>query len=97
MSQISSINQRELDHVAELMQEYVPSVLANLPIQLSYIMLTNIHEQSSTLLAFGANAIEYATEAFHVTATDNICVLPGVVSRKKQVIPVLVSRLQEEM
>ena len=97
VSQISSINQRELDHVAELMQEYVPNVLANLPIQLSYIMLTNIHEQSSTLLAFGANAVQYAEEAFHVTATDNTCILPGVVSRKKQVIPVLVSRLQEEI
>jgi len=96
VSQISSINQRELDHVAELMQEYVPKVLASLPIQLSYIMLTNIHEQCSTLLAFGTNAIEYAREAFHVTAEDNTCVLPGVVSRKKQVVPVLVSKLQEE-
>lgn len=96
VSQISSINQRELDHVAKLMQEYVPNILTNLPIQLSYIMLTNIHEQCSTLLAFGANAVEYAEEAFHVTATDNACILPGVVSRKKQVVPVLVSRLQEE-
>lgn len=97
VSQISSINQKELDHVAELMQEYVPNVLANLPIQLSYIMLTNIHEQSSTLLAFGPNAIQYAKEAFHITATDNTCVLPGVVSRKKQVVPVLVSRIQENL
>lgn len=95
VSQISSINQRELDYVAELMQEYVPNTLANLPIQLSYVMLTNIHEQCSTLLAFGANAVEYAEEAFHVTAIDNACTLPGVVSRKKQVVPVLVSRLQE--
>lgn len=96
VSQISSINQRELDHVAEIMQEYVPNIHASLPIQLSYIMLTNIHEQCSTLLAFGTNAIEYAREAFHVTAEDNTCVLPGVVSRKKQVVPVLVSKLQEE-
>lgn len=95
VSQISSINQRELDYVAELMQEYIPSTLACLPIQLSYVMLTNIHEQCSTLLAFGANAVEYVEEAFHVNATGNACTLPGVVSRKKQVVPVLVSRLQE--
>ncbi|MCM1180902.1 MAG: putative manganese-dependent inorganic diphosphatase [Clostridium sp.] len=95
VSQISSINQRELDYVAELMQEYIPNTLASLPIQLSYVMLTNIHEQCSTLLAFGANAVEYAEEAFHVNATGNACTLPGVVSRKKQVVPVLVSRLQE--
>jgi manganese-dependent inorganic pyrophosphatase len=97
VSQISSINQRELDHVAEMMQEYVPTALSTMPIQLSYIMLTNIHDQSSTLLAFGPNAINYAEDAFHVTATDNVCTLPGVVSRKKQVVPALVGRLQEDM
>jgi manganese-dependent inorganic pyrophosphatase len=97
VSQISSINQRELDHVAEMMQEYVPAALSTMPIQLSYIMLTNIHDQSSTLLAFGPNAINYAEDAFHVTATDNVCTLPGVVSRKKQVVPALVGRLQEDM
>lgn len=96
VSQISSINQRELDHVAELMQEYVPANMGKLPIQLSYIMLTNIREQSSDLLAFGTDAVTYAEDAFHVTAHENVCHLPGVVSRKKQVVPVLVSRLQEE-
>lgn len=97
VSQISSINQRELDHVAELMQEYVPNVLGNLNIQLAYIMLTNIHEQTTSLLAFGVNALTYAQEAFHVTASGNTCTLPGVVSRKKQVIPVLVACLQEQL
>ena len=97
VSQISSINQRELDHVADLMQEYVTQLLPSMPVQLVYIMLTNIHEQSSSLLAFGTNAVRYAEEAFHTTADGNICVLPGVVSRKKQVVPELVNRLQEDL
>lgn len=97
VSQISSINQRALDHVAKQMQEYVTKNLPSMPIQLSYVMLTNIHEQSSTLLAFGENAVKYAEEAFNVKAEGNICTLPGVVSRKKQVVPALVNRLQEEM
>lgn len=96
VSQISSVNQKELEHVKTIMQEYVTHNLPSMPIQLSYIMLTNIHTQSSILLAFGPEAIKYASEAFQVTATDNICTLPGVVSRKKQVVPVLVNRLQEE-
>ncbi len=95
VSQISSVNQRELDKVAKVMQLYVPSILPSLPIQLSYIMLTNIHEQSSTLLAFGPEAVAYACDAFGVEANGNVCVLPGVVSRKKQVVPVLVNMLQE--
>lgn len=97
VSQISSINQRELDNVATMMQDYIPSILGNLPIQLSYVMLTNIHEQCSTILSFGPDATKHVTEAFHVEATDNVCQLPGVVSRKKQVIPTLVNFLQEEL
>lgn len=97
VSQISSINQRELNHVADIMQEYVTANLTSMPTQLVYIMLTNIHTQSSSLLAFGNYAEKYAAEAFHVEATDNVCILPGVVSRKKQVVPALVSRLQEDL
>lgn len=95
VSQISSVNQRELDKVAEMMQAFVPEVLPSMSIQLSYIMLTNIHEQSTTLLAFGPDSITHAKEAFLVEAKDNVCVLPGVVSRKKQVVPALVNVLQE--
>lgn len=97
VSQVSSINQRELDNVAALMQEYVPATLPSMPTQLVYVMLTNIHNQRSDLLAFGTDAEKYAAEAFHIEADKNICHLPGVVSRKKQVIPALVSRLQEEL
>lgn len=95
VSQISSVNQRELDKVASMMQQYVPTILSELPIQLSYIMLTNIHAQSSKLLAFGPDAINYVCEALGVEADGNVCILPGVVSRKKQVIPALVNTLQE--
>lgn len=97
VSQISSINQRELNHVAGMMQEYVTNNLASMPTQLVYIMLTNIHTQSSTLLSFGNSAEKYAAEAFGVEANKNICTLPGVVSRKKQVVPALVGRLQDEL
>lgn len=95
VSQISSVNQRELDKVAKMMQSYVPTILSAMPIQMSYVMLTNIHEQSSKLLAFGPDAVTYASEALGVEAQGNVCVLPGVVSRKKQVIPALVNVLQE--
>ncbi|MBO5470701.1 MAG: putative manganese-dependent inorganic diphosphatase [Lachnospiraceae bacterium] len=97
VSQISSINQRELDNVAERLQEYLKETLPSMPVQLVYVMLTNIREQCSDLLAFGPDAEKYAGEAFHVEPTDNVCHLPGVVSRKKQVVPALVMRLQEDL
>lgn len=95
ISQISSVNQEELEHVAQMMEEYVPSILGNMPIQLCYVMLTNIHKQSSRILAFGPEAEKYVEDAFEVTADGNVCELPGVVSRKKQVVPTLVNFLQE--
>ena len=97
VSQISSINQQELDNVAHILKEYVTTNLPSMSTQLVYIMLTNIHEQCSDLLAFGPDADKYAEEAFHVTATDNACHLPGVVSRKKQVIPALAAKIQEAL
>lgn len=97
VSQISSINQHELDHVADQMQKYVTENLSTMPVQLVYVMLTNIHEQTSSLLAFGTNAIQYAASAFRIVPEDNVCTLPGVVSRKKQVVPALVSCLQQEL
>ena len=97
VSQISSINQRELDNVAERMQEYIEKNLPSMPVQLVYIMLTNIGEQSSDLLAFGPDAEKFAGEAFHTEPKGNVCHLPGVVSRKKQVVPALVMRLQEDI
>lgn len=95
VSQISSVNQHELNQVASRMQEYVTSHLESMKVELVYVMLTNIHLQTSSLLAFGANAAQYAAAAFNTTPEENVCTLPGVVSRKKQVVPVLVSYLQE--
>lgn len=97
VSQISSINQQELDNVAEILKEYVTANLPSMSTQMVYIMLTNIHEQCSDLLAFGTDATKYAEEAFRVSATENVCHLPGVVSRKKQVIPFLAAKMQEEL
>ncbi len=97
VSQINSINQQELDTVATLLQDYITNALPSISAHLVYIMLTNIRDQCSTLLAFGANASSYIEDAFHVSATDNVCYLPGVVSRKKQVVPALVAKIQENL
>jgi len=96
VSQISSINKKGLNHVADMMKEFVPTIFSDLQIDMLYIMLTNIHDQSTTLLTFGPNAALYASEAFQVETKDDTCILPGVVSRKKQVVPALVARIQQE-
>lgn len=52
------------------------------------LLITNIIDSDSTLLAIG-NGADKAEEAFQVSLDQNTAFLPGVVSRKKQVVPQL--------
>ena len=64
-------------------------------VDMIYFMLTNILSESTELLCYGTNAAETASRAFGKKAQDNAINLPGVVSRKKQLIPKLMEQLQQ--
>ena len=55
---------------------------------LSIVMITNVLEEVSILLFIG-EPTNLLSEAFHMDAQDNVLLLPGVMSRKKQVVPPL--------
>ena len=50
--------------------------------------ITDIINSNSQIIALG-DRIDIVEKAFNVTLKDNMAFLPGVVSRKKQIIPVL--------
>ena len=54
-----------------------------------FFMLTNILTESTSLLCEGEGAEDLIRTAFHMEAAGeaNVVELPGVVSRKKQLIP----------
>lgn len=52
------------------------------------LIITNILDSDSELLAIGAEQAKIEA-AFNVTLVNNRAFLPGVVSRKKQVVPQL--------
>ena len=59
-------------------------------------MLTNILDESTELLCCGAGAKERIMEAFELPRTDaETIMLNGVVSRKKQFIPIVMTYLQQ--
>lgn len=97
VSQISSINQHELDKLATTMDSYIETHLPSMSYKMVFFMLTNILEEKTTLLCFGNDATELAANAFEVEADGHRLILPDVVSRKKQVVPVLVSALQQRL
>ncbi len=59
-----------------------------------FYMFTDVKSQVTEMLYYGAGAEEVLERAFNVTPDGGIAVLPGVVSRKKQVVPSLMSALQ---
>lgn len=59
-----------------------------------FFMLTNIVAESSELLCAGNGAREKMISAFDLKGNPEMIELKGVVSRKKQLVPTLVSALQ---
>ena len=60
-----------------------------------FFMLTDIMNQSTELLCYGEDSDELVAEAFHQEPVEHAAILPGVVSRKKQLIPAFMNALQQ--
>lgn len=95
VGQLSAMSAEELQEVKEKLMPYMPQVLEERKLDMIYIMLTNILEESSELIYVGAEAREIAENAFHghFEAREDSLWLKGVVSRKKQVIPAFMATL----
>ena len=52
-------------------------------------MMTNIIDETTELIYYGEGSEEMAEIAFHKKPEDGSFILPGVVSRKKQLIPAM--------
>ncbi|MBO5597228.1 MAG: putative manganese-dependent inorganic diphosphatase [Oribacterium sp.] len=102
VSQVTSLNKEELDQFKDGLEEFAINALKAEKLDMSFIMLTNILDKSTDLLAVGMGAGQLVENAFGYTperrpgknkndkSEDSwSVVLPGVVSRKKQLVPAL--------
>lgn len=76
-----------------LLKDYLPTALAKQNIPMVFYMSTDVRNEITYLMMAGEEAEEIVKEAFGVEAEDGIAVLPGVLSRKKQMIPALLKAL----
>ena len=90
-----SMTQDELDVIKERMIPYMHKAKINHGVDMVFFMLTNILDESTQLLYSDQQAEDVAETSFMIKACDNVISLPGVVSRKKQLIPRLMSTLQQ--
>lgn len=87
IGQITSMNAEELRNIKDRLLPYIGEVYRRGDMDMIFFMLTNIIQESSELLCFGKNSDELVKEAFHQEVLEGSARLPGVVSRKKQLVP----------
>ena len=96
ISQITSVSEDELSGIRDKMLEYMESCLKTSGLSMQFAMLTNIIEEKTELLYVGKGAQELVRMAFKKECGEHSVVLPGVVSRKKQMVTPLLSAMEEE-
>ena len=95
VGQNTFMNAAELQEVKAKLLSYLSTSFRRNDVDMLFLMLTNILEESTELLCHGEGAREAAETAFKVGATGDSLPLKGVVSRKKQLIPALMPVLQQ--
>jgi manganese-dependent inorganic pyrophosphatase len=100
VGQISSLNAKELEELKDRMVPYMKKAREEHGVDMMFFMLTNILTESTVLLCEGQGAKQMVARAFRAeeeetTAEDHTVSLPGVVSRKKQLIPGIMLAVQE--
>lgn len=94
VGQISSMDADELEDIKQRLIPFIKGVCGRHGIPIVYFMLTNIMEESTQLLYYGEESDMLAEKAFHKGPDGEVFCLPGVVSRKKQLIPALMEAAQ---
>ncbi|SDB10719.1 putative manganese-dependent inorganic diphosphatase [Eubacterium oxidoreducens] len=95
VGQISSMSEETLLSVKEQLLSYMPTALKERGLDMVYMMMTNILEESTGLLSYGKDAAEVVEKAYQVKEQDGVYKLEGVISRKKQLIPSFLEAMQE--
>ncbi|KXZ13208.1 inorganic pyrophosphatase [Bacillus nakamurai] len=95
--EIAQVNTVDIEEVRKRQPELeaaLSKVIAEKNLDLFLLVITDILENDSLALAIGDQASK-VEKAFNVTLENNTALLKGVVSRKKQVVPVLTDAIAE--
>jgi len=95
VGQINSLNVDELKVIKEDLIPYLKKAHKNQDVDMIFFMLTSILDESTELLLEGDGTEQLIEAGFHIAPENQSVYLPGVVSRKKQLIPVLMMALQQ--
>ncbi len=96
VSQISAVSENQLAKLKEQLLDVIEGAKLSKGVDMLFVMLTNILDQKSEVICTGKDAGEVLSGAFGADKMtgDASAILPGVVSRKKQMVPSLLQSLQ---
>ncbi len=95
IGQINSMSAEELSEIKEKIKPELKKVASDDGLDMLFFMLTNIIDESSEVVFAGSKAQHTLNSAFGVNVDGDSAVLPGVVSRKKQLLPSIVETIQQ--
>ena len=95
VGQISSMNAEELKDLKKRLLPMMKHECGKNGISMVFFMLTNILEESSEIICYGDGSGKLVEDSFEVQEKEGGYLLPGVVSRKKQLIPAFIGTLQQ--
>ncbi len=95
VGQISSMDEDDLLTIREKLTSILKTESEKQQVPKVYFMLTNILEESTELIYYGQDSEQLITVAFKTQPENGSFRLPGVVSRKKQLIPAIMKAAQQ--
>ncbi len=95
IGQISYVSDSDVEGLKERLLNYMNERISNGTSEGIYFMLTNIVQETTELIFTGEGTKDIVDEAFHADTKESSVILPGVVSRKKQLVPQLMSTMHQ--
>ena len=96
VAQGSYMTRKNLQAAQKLLAPYLEEARNKQNVEDMFMLLTDVPKEESVVICNGRYAAEVLSEGFDTQpAADGSFTLPGVVSRKKQFIPALMSAYQE--
>ena len=92
IAQVNTVDINDVLSRKKELEDLLYRVIAERELGLYMLAITDILNNDSTVLVLGSES-QAACGAFNVPLEDNLAVLKGIVSRKKQIVPVLTEAL----
>jgi manganese-dependent inorganic pyrophosphatase len=94
IGQVNCMEVSESEELRTRMDEYIRGSCQAYGLNMTFFMITNVLDESSRVVCSGNNAVGTLCRAFNTETQDDTVFLPGVVSRKKQILPAIMEALQ---